>query len=62
MSGEIKNEMIESLKGLKDLLIHGDAITGDLRELSNDLMEDVTVSRNKDSITISYTVSFFILP
>ncbi len=44
--------MVESLNELKDLLIHGDSIAGDLRELSNDLMEDVTVSRNKDSITI----------
>lgn len=53
MTGEIREDIIETVQALKELLTYGDAITGDLRDLSNDLMEDVSIYRNKDTITIS---------
>lgn len=50
---EIKDGLIEVLNELKEILLHDNTIAADLRKLSNELIENVTIFKDKDSITIS---------
>lgn len=56
MTEEISEKIIITLENLKTLLLNDYSISSELRKLSNNLMEHVSISKDKDSISISVLI------